>query len=117
MRPLLMPLTLLSLLLCVASAFAWVRSFEPRTSTVMLTAGQWHVGNWRGQVWLLRHRPNPEPSFVRTTVYLGLTGRPVAVVKALVFDQTAPWDEKHDMPSVLLSRPYVLLNFRDGIGR
>jgi hypothetical protein len=108
---------MLSLLLCMATVGLWVRSYEPKTSSVTLLAGQWDVGHWRGQLWLIRHAPNREPSFVWTTVHLGLTGpHPGALIKALVTDPRAPWDVKHRLPTQLLSRPYVLVNFPDGVG-
>jgi hypothetical protein len=110
-------LAAVSLVLCLAASVAWVRSYEPPGGAGdTLTAGHWYVGNWRGQVWLLRHPPNDNPSFVRTTVYLNASGPvPAALVKAIVFDPAASWDEKHKMPAVVLSRPYVIVNFGDGI--
>ena len=116
-RRLLNLVTAMSLLLCVATAVAWVRSYGCERPSVTLPAGRWHVGNWRGRVWVIRHAPNDDPSFVRTTVHLAPAGpRPVALIKALVFERGSPWDAKHGMPSVLLSRPYVLVNLPDGAG-
>jgi hypothetical protein len=108
---------LLSLLLCVATVGLWVRSYEPKTSGVTLLAGQSDVEHWRGQLWVIRHAPNRDPSFVRTTVHLRLTGpHPDALIKAMVIDRGAPWDVKHRLPTQLLARPYVMVNFPDGIG-
>jgi hypothetical protein len=116
-RRLLNLLTMLSLLLCVATVGLWVRSYEPKTSGVTLLAGQWDVEHWRGQLWVIRHAPNRDPSFVRTTVHLGLDGpHPAALIKALVMDPGAPWDVKRRLPTKLLSRPYVVVNFPDGVG-
>src|SRR5215204_5159327 len=116
MRRLLNLLTPLSLVVCLAGGVLWLRSYEPKPRDTTLAAGRWHVENLRGQIWLLRHRPNPDPSSLRTNVLLILSRpHPAALIKGMVFDRTAPWDEKLQMPGALLSRPYVIVNLRDGI--
>src|SRR4051794_28670687 len=115
-RRLLNLLTTLSCVMCVAVVALWVRSYRTGPCGATMPAGSWDVESCRGQLWLFRHAPNRDPLFVRTTVHLGLAEpRPAALIKALVFDRNSPWDEKHGMPSELLSRPYVTVDLGAGV--
>jgi len=129
-RRLLNLLTALSMLLCVAVAVLWVRSYGsvgslppeiPRGGTVFI--------NCRGQLLLVHHAANAEPSgrtpaeriaslrvtWGTTTARLsGGPGCPQVLIKALVFDPDAAWDTQDGLPRTILSRPYVFVPVAEG---
>lgn len=119
----------LSLLLGLATAVLWVRSYRSPDAygAQELPAGTGRVESWRGKCIAMYHRAKVAPPWVwvMTTVYLsneGAGGR-IALIKALICDpSTPPWDPADRVASQLrlarhltmgghvLSRPYVLVS-------
>jgi hypothetical protein len=112
-------LTALSLVACLALVVLWVRSFHLGSLNVTLPPGKFLLGHCRGQVFLIHHRADLNPGSVWTTVYVGrVNGQGAqALVKALIFDPASPPDLKHPpFRTVLLSRPYLLVDLAQGTG-
>jgi hypothetical protein len=101
----------LSLLVFVAVCGLWVQSNRAEARSSEMPAGGYRLLNSRGQLALLHHRAGVTGRnlWVKTTVYLGGSDARDAVVKALICDAAAPFDQSHPETTVVLSRPYVLL--------
>lgn len=125
-------------LAAVASAFLsagvcvlWVLSYRPaRAVPDEVPRGGWIFLNWRGQCVFARHKASPSPSpspaqalrslrgtWGTTTVYVSEEDGDEtvsALVKALVLDPAAEWDEQTGRPITVLGRPYLAVPLAEG---
>jgi hypothetical protein len=127
MRP--RPFTLLaaaSAVLFVAVCVLWARSYRPGVAVPSeAPRGEWLFLNWRGQLVFVRPKAGPPPAATlrslrgtwgTTTTYVSRddSGHLSALVRGLVLDPAAGWDERTGRPTSVLARRYVLVPVADG---
>src|SRR5580658_3373286 len=116
-------LTVLSLLVCAATAASWIWSYPASRhyGSVLVTSGGYSFVDWRGQLVFSHQHPTPLPTVMRSgegiITYISLNRRSselTEVVEFFVMYQATPSAPVARIPPPKFSRPFMLISVAHG---